>query len=83
MPRLRQLSGSDLLRIFAAFGFRVLSTRGSHVKLRRALTDGERQTLTVPLHKELAPGTLYAIYRQALRYLPEVELKPWFFHRER
>ena len=83
MPRLRQLSGRDLLRIFAAFGFRVLNTRGSHVKLRRALADGERQTLTVPLHKELAPGTLYAIYRQALRYLPEAELKPWFFHSER
>jgi len=83
VPRLRQLSGRDLLRIFAAFGFRALSTRGSHAKLRRTLADGERQTLTIPLHKELAPGTLYAIFRQALRYVPEVDLKPWFFHGER
>ena len=83
MSRLKKLSGRDLLRIFGAFGFRVLSTRGSHAKLRRVLADGDRQTLTVPLHKELAPGTLFAIFRQALRYVPEAELKPWFFHDER
>lgn len=83
MPRLRRLSGRDLLRIFGAFEFHVISTRGSHAKLRRTLADGERQTLTVPLHKELAPGTLYAIFRQALRYIPEADLRPWFFHGER
>ena len=83
MPRLRQLSGRDLLRILGAFGFRVLSIRGSHAKLRRVLANGERQTLTVPLHKELAPGTLYAVFRQGSRYIPEADLKPWFFHGER
>ena len=36
-----------LLRIFDAFGFRVVSIRSSHAKLRRALSDGQRQTLTV------------------------------------
>ena len=35
--------------------------------------------MTVPLHKELAKGTLLAIYRQALRYVPDAELKKWFF----
>jgi predicted RNA binding protein YcfA (HicA-like mRNA interferase family) len=79
MPGLRQLSGRDLLRIFAAFNFRVVVIRGSHAKLRRVLSDGQRQTLTVPMHKTLAAGTLRAIFRQALRYIPEADLKPWFF----
>jgi predicted RNA binding protein YcfA (HicA-like mRNA interferase family) len=78
---LKQLSGRDVLKIFAAFEFRVVIIRGSHAKLRRIRSDGQRQTLTVPLHKTLAPGTLQAIYRQALRYIPETDLKPWFFSR--
>jgi len=80
MTRLRQLSARDLLRAFASFGFAVISMRGSHAKLRRVLTSGERQTLTIPVHKDLASGTLRAIYRQALRFIPEGDLKPWFFH---
>ena len=83
MPRLRALSGDDLLRIFSLFGFTVFSQRGSHVKLRRKLTDGSRQTLTVVMHKEVDKGTLRAIFRQALRYVPESELMPHFFTEKR
>jgi len=52
---------------------------GRHVKLRRILSDGTKQTLTIPLHEELDRGTLRAIYRQALRYIPEEKLKPHFY----
>ncbi len=83
MTRLRQLSARDVLKALGSFGFRVISTRGSHAKLRRVLSSGERQTLAVPLHKNLAPGTLHAIFRQACRYIPEADLKPWFFTDER
>jgi len=55
------------------------SQRGSHVKLRRVLLDGTKQTLTIPLHEELDKGTLRAIFRQALRYIPEEEVKPYFY----
>jgi predicted RNA binding protein YcfA (HicA-like mRNA interferase family) len=79
MSRLRQMSARDVLKALGSFGFRVVSTRGSHAKLRRVLASGERQTLAVPLHKTLAVGTLHAIYHQACRYLPEADLKPWFF----
>jgi predicted RNA binding protein YcfA (HicA-like mRNA interferase family) len=41
-------------------GFAQISQRESHVKLRR----GEL-TVIVPLHRELAPGTLRSILRQA------------------
>lgn len=79
MPKLRSLSGADLTRIFTSFGFTVQSRRSSHIKLRRLLRDGTRQTLTIVDHKEVDKGTLAAIFRQALRYIPEIELKPHFF----
>jgi len=55
------------------FGFEVVATRGGHAKLRRASPDGRRQTLTVPLQRELAPGTLRPIFRQACRFVREEE----------
>ena len=78
-PRLRRLSGREVLAALGALGFEVVSTRGSHAKLCRELDDGTRQILTVPLHREPAPGTLRAIVRQATRFVPEDELRPWFF----
>lgn len=63
-----------MLRSLSAFGFEVVNTRGSHAKLRRVTVSGARQTLTVPTHGALAPGTLHAIYSQALRFIPAEEL---------
>lgn len=79
MPKLRTLSGADLLRIFSGFGFHPASQRGSHVKLRRILPEGIRQTLTIVLHDEVDRGTLRAIFRQALPYIAEAELRPHFY----
>ena len=79
MPKLRVLSGNEVVKILSKFGFDVVSQKGSHVKLRRVLPDGTRQTLTVPLHNELDKGTLKAIIRQASRYIAEEELKPYFY----
>ena len=52
MPRLRSLSGGDVLEILGDFGFEQSSQRGSHVKVRRLIA-GQAQTLTVPNHKEI------------------------------
>lgn len=79
MPKLKTLSGDDLLRLFGGFGFEFVAQRGSHVKLRRVMASGARQNLTVPLHREVDKGTLHAIYRQALRYIDESELRPHFY----
>lgn len=78
-PRLKRLSGRDVVRVLTTFGFDVVNTRGSHCKLRRIAPDGARQTLTLPLHEELATGTLHAIYRQAVRFLPAADLHRHFF----
>ena len=80
MPKPKSLSGGDVIKIFASFGFEIAAQRGSHVKLRRVLSGGVRQTLTVPNHRELDRGTLFGIYRQALRYLSAEALAPHFFH---
>lgn len=78
-PRLRRLSGPEVVDILYAFGFELRSQKGSHAKLRRTSPQGGRQTLTVPLHPELDAGTLRAIIRQAARYVPEAELRPHFY----
>jgi predicted RNA binding protein YcfA (HicA-like mRNA interferase family) len=79
MTRLRRLSARQVLRILHSFGFSVVSIRGSHAKLRREAEGKPPQILTVPLHRELAPGTVQAIFRQASRFVPEEELRAHFF----
>lgn len=79
MPRLKVLSGAEVVRILSIFGFKVASQRGSHIKLRRIEAGRGQQTLTIPNHKELDRGTLAAIYRQASRYVPDNELRPHFY----
>lgn len=79
MARLKRLSARQVLRTLQAFGFAVVSTRGSHAKLKREVEGGPSQVLTVPLNRELAPGTIQAIYRQALRFIPEQDLRPHFY----
>ena len=79
MSKLKTLSGKEVTNIFLSFGFEVASQRGSHIKLRRVLSDGHKQTLTIPNHTELDKGTLRAIYRQGLRYIPEEDLFPNFY----
>jgi len=79
MPKLKVLSGGDVVKILKEFDFDVASQKGSHVKLRRVLSDKTKQILTIPLHDELDRGTLRAIFRQASHYIPEEELRSRFY----
>ncbi|MBI5674678.1 MAG: type II toxin-antitoxin system HicA family toxin [Nitrospirae bacterium] len=78
-PKLKRLSGKEVLSILSKFGFSVHSQRGSHVKLRRTSTAGEVQSLTMVMHDELDIGTLRAIIRQASRFIPEEHLRKEFY----
>ena len=60
MPKLPVLSGREVIRAFERIGFSQSRQRGSHVSLRR-----ENKVCVVPLHKEIAIGTLTGILRQA------------------
>ena len=79
MPRMRRLSGDDVIAILGRFGFVIHSQRGSHVKLRRITSAGIAQSLTVPRHRDMDRGTLRAIMRQASRFVPEDEIGPHFY----
>ena len=78
MPKLKRLSGSEVISILSGFGFQIHSQRGSHAKLKR-IEQGQTQILTVPLHKELDRGTLQAIFRQACRFISDSELRSKFY----
>ena len=79
MPRLKILSGEDVIKILESFNFAVISQKGSHVKIRRTINKNN-QTLTIPNHKELDKGTLRAIFNQASKYISESELMPHFYN---
>jgi hypothetical protein len=49
------------------------------MKLRRTLSSGEIQSLTIVMHDELDIGTLRAIIRQISRFIPEDQLKKEFY----
>ncbi|HEY4497897.1 MAG TPA: type II toxin-antitoxin system HicA family toxin [Candidatus Paceibacterota bacterium] len=78
MPRLRVLSGQEVIQAFERLGFSVIKQKGSHIKLQRITLNG-KETLTVPLHDELDKGTLRGIYNQARRFVSEKELQPYFY----
>ena len=78
MPKLKRLSGAEVINILKQFGFEVYSQRGSHVKLRRISRSG-KETLTIPNHRQLDTGTCRAIYRKACRYIPESDLFRYFY----
>ena len=64
MPELPHLSGHDVIRVLERLGFVQVRQRGSHVVLKRQTPQGGSGCV-VPLHRELAVGTLRGILRQA------------------
>ena len=78
MPRLKSVSGSELIKLFEMEGFDVHSQKGSHVKLRR-MAGNEKQTLLIPNHKIIDKGTLKAIIRQSSRYLTNETITKLFY----
>lgn len=60
MPRLPVLSGAQVVRAFERAGWRLDRERGSHAVLVKT---GHIASLSVPQHREIAPGTLRALVR--------------------
>ena len=64
MPKLPIVSGKDVVKALFKIGFEHVRTKGSHAILNKQTENG-KITIPVPLHKELAKGTLKSIMRQA------------------
>jgi predicted RNA binding protein YcfA (HicA-like mRNA interferase family) len=60
LPELPVCSGRQLIDVFVRAGWIVRRQRGSHVILTRP---GSIVSLSVPDHRELAPGTLRKLIR--------------------
>jgi len=63
VPRLPVVSGVDVVKALAEIGCEVDHQTGSHMILRHK--EPPHRRLTVPMHHELAKGTLRAIIRHA------------------
>jgi len=63
-PKLPRVSGEQVIRSLKRLGFVQMRQRGSHVILKKQTSEGEIGCV-VPLHHELAVGTLRNILRQA------------------
>jgi predicted RNA binding protein YcfA (HicA-like mRNA interferase family) len=64
MAKLPRVSGAETIRALARLGFERVRQRGSHVVLKRTDANGVLGCV-VPMHPELAPGTLRGILKQA------------------
>jgi predicted RNA binding protein YcfA (HicA-like mRNA interferase family) len=64
MPKLPVISGKDLIRALKRAGFVEVRQKGSHVSLQKVTATKMFKTV-VPVHKELAKGTLLDILHQA------------------
>lgn len=59
MPKLPVISGEGLIKALQKAGFKVVRRKGSHVSLQK-----ESFKTVVPLHSDLAKGTLLGILKQ-------------------
>ena len=72
MTRLPRLSGEQIVKILERMGFEQSRQRGSHVTLKKETPEGALGCV-VPMHKEVAVGTLRSILRQAHLTIEEFE----------
>ncbi|TSC52160.1 MAG: hypothetical protein LiPW41_371 [Parcubacteria group bacterium LiPW_41] len=79
MPKLKILSGLEIISILKLFNFLTDSQKGSHIKLVR-IKNGTREVLVIPNHKELDKGTISGIYKQASKFISIQELQKHFYN---
>jgi predicted RNA binding protein YcfA (HicA-like mRNA interferase family) len=60
LPGLPVVKGKDLIKVLSKLGYHIARQRGSHAHLKCKTPAGEH-TITIPLHDEIAQGTLHDI----------------------
>lgn len=78
MPKLKHLSGREVVNFCEKNNFTDKRQKGSHINLSRRVY-GTKQSVTVPDHKEIDRGTLHNIFKKLLSYLPEKDLLEFFY----
>ena len=62
MGTLANISGKEAAKAFAKAGWSAVGQVGSHLVLTKA---GQRANLSIPQHRELAPGLLRSLIRNS------------------
>jgi predicted RNA binding protein YcfA (HicA-like mRNA interferase family) len=62
MPPVPVLPARDVIKAFESFGWRTGRMRGSHCMMSR---HGSQMTLAIPMHREVARGTLRSLIADA------------------
>lgn len=78
MSKLRRLSGKEVVAFCEQHNFRIGRQKGSHINLVRIITES-KQVVTIPNHKEIDRGTLHNVFKKLLPFIPETELKKFFY----
>ena len=64
MGKMQRLSGEEIVKTLKRLGFEPVRQRGSHVVLKKITIDGPVGCV-VPMHREVATGTLHSVLKQA------------------
>ena len=64
----RDLSGDELIRILAHFGYQQVRQTGSHVRLENKTMENEHH-ITIPRHQNIRLGTLNSILNDVATHL--------------
>jgi predicted RNA binding protein YcfA (HicA-like mRNA interferase family) len=62
--RLPIVSGEMVVKVLKKIGYEVVRQRGSHLRLKNS-SNPSHKPMTVPLHKEIKPGLLRKIIKDA------------------
>jgi len=78
MPKIKHLSGKEVIKILKSLDFIVSRQKGSHIILKRVISS-EEQIILVPNHTTIDRGTLHSIYKKLMLYVNESEIKEYFY----
>lgn len=73
MAKLKRVSGAEAVKAFERMGFFQARQKGSHVVMKKIMPDGNAGCV-IPMHKEVAAGTLSSALKQA-KVAPEEFMK--------
>ncbi len=76
MPKLRVISGKDIIAILLKKHFSIVRQKGSHARLIHIPTGTE---VTIPLHREVDRGTLKSILRTIETCMNQKEIHEIFY----
>ncbi len=78
MPKMKVLSGKEIVWFFERYGFVITSQKGSHIQMKRRTVHGN-QPVTVPNHKTVRKGTQKFLITLAIKYSLEQEAGDFFY----